>query len=44
MLYGLCLCVLRLHMFAEHVVLVGYVVIVVISLILWRLRYRCSYT
>jgi hypothetical protein len=30
-------------MFAEHVVLVGFVVIVVISLTLWMLRYRCSY-
>jgi hypothetical protein len=35
---------LRLHMFAQHVVLVGFVVIVVISLTLWMLRYRCGYT
>jgi quinol-cytochrome oxidoreductase complex cytochrome b subunit len=46
MLYGLCLrvCMLCLHMFAQHVVLVGFVVIVVISLTLWMLRYRCGYT
>jgi hypothetical protein len=30
---------LYLHMFAQHVVLVGFVVIVVISLTLWMLRY-----
>jgi hypothetical protein len=30
-------------MFAQHVVLVGFVVIVVISLTLWMLRYRCGY-
>jgi quinol-cytochrome oxidoreductase complex cytochrome b subunit len=35
---------LCLHMFAQHVVLVGIVVIVVISLTLWMLRYRCGYT
>jgi hypothetical protein len=34
---------LCLHMFAQHVVLVGFVVIVVISLTLWMLRYRCGY-
>jgi hypothetical protein len=33
-----------LHMFAQHVVLVGFVVIVVISLTLWMLMYRCGYT
>jgi quinol-cytochrome oxidoreductase complex cytochrome b subunit len=35
---------LCLHMFAQHVVLVGFVVIVVIILTLWMLRYRCDYT
>jgi quinol-cytochrome oxidoreductase complex cytochrome b subunit len=35
---------LCLHMFAQHVVLVGFVVIVVINLTLWMLRYRCGYT
>jgi quinol-cytochrome oxidoreductase complex cytochrome b subunit len=35
---------LCLRMFAQHVVLVGFVVIVVISLTLWMLRHRCSYT
>jgi hypothetical protein len=35
---------LCLHMFAQHVVLVGFVVIVVISLTLWMLRYICGYT
>jgi hypothetical protein len=30
-------------MFAQHVVLVRFVVIVVISLTLWILRYRCVY-
>jgi hypothetical protein len=35
---------LYLHMFVQHVVLVGFVVIVVISLTLWMLRHRCSYT
>jgi hypothetical protein len=34
---------LFLHMFAQYVVLVGFVVIVVISLTLWMLRYRCDY-
>jgi hypothetical protein len=34
---------LRLHMFAQHVALVGFVVIVVISLTLWMLKYRCGY-
>jgi quinol-cytochrome oxidoreductase complex cytochrome b subunit len=32
------------HMFAQHVVLVGFVVIVVTSLTLWMFRYRCVYT
>jgi quinol-cytochrome oxidoreductase complex cytochrome b subunit len=35
---------LCLHMFAQHVVLVGFVAIVVISLTLWMLRYRSGYT
>jgi quinol-cytochrome oxidoreductase complex cytochrome b subunit len=35
---------LCLHMFAQHVVLVGFVVIVVISLTLWMLGHRCGYT
>jgi quinol-cytochrome oxidoreductase complex cytochrome b subunit len=35
---------LCLHMFAQHVVLLGFVVIVVIRLTLWILRYRCGYT
>jgi quinol-cytochrome oxidoreductase complex cytochrome b subunit len=35
---------LYLRMYVRHVVLVGFVVIVVISLTLWMLRYRCGYT
>jgi hypothetical protein len=35
---------LYLHMYVQHVVLVGFVVIVVISLTLWMLGYRCGYT
>jgi hypothetical protein len=35
---------LYLHMCVQHVVLVGFVVIVVISLALWVLKYRCGYT
>jgi hypothetical protein len=35
---------LCLHMFAQHVALVGFVVIVVIGLTLCMLRYRCDYT
>jgi quinol-cytochrome oxidoreductase complex cytochrome b subunit len=35
---------LCLHMFAHHVVLVGFVVIVLINLTLWMIRYRCGYT
>jgi hypothetical protein len=31
-------------MYVQHVVLVGFVVIVVISVTLWMLRYRCGYT
>jgi hypothetical protein len=31
-------------MYVQHVFLVGFVVIVVISLTLWMLRYRCGYT
>jgi hypothetical protein len=31
-------------MYVQLVVLVGFVVIVVNSLTLWMLRYRCSYT
>jgi hypothetical protein len=31
-------------MYVQHLVLVGFVVIVVISLTLWMLRYRCIYT
>jgi hypothetical protein len=31
-------------MYVQHVFLVGFVVIVVISLTLWMLRYRCNYT
>jgi hypothetical protein len=31
-------------MYVQHVFLVGFVVIMVISLTLWMLRYRCSYT
>jgi hypothetical protein len=30
-------------MYVQHVFLVGFVVIVVISLTLWMLRYRCGY-
>jgi hypothetical protein len=30
-------------MYVQHVVLVGFVVIMVITLTLWMLRYRCSY-
>jgi hypothetical protein len=33
---------LCLHMFAQHMVLVGFVVIMVIKLTLWMLRYRCG--
>ena len=33
--------VLYLYMFAQHVILVGFVVIVVISQTLWMLRYIC---
>jgi hypothetical protein len=33
---------LYLHMCVQHVVLVGFMVIVVISLTLWMLRYRCG--
>jgi hypothetical protein len=29
-------------MFVQHVVLVGFVLIVVISLTLWMLKYRCG--
>jgi hypothetical protein len=36
--------VLYSHMYVQHVVLVGFVVIVVISVTLWMLRYRCGYT
>jgi hypothetical protein len=43
-LWSMSSCMLCLHMFAQHVVLVGFVVIVVISLTLWMLRYRCDYT
>jgi hypothetical protein len=43
-LWSMSLRMLYLHMFAQHVVLVGFVVIVVISLALWMLRYRCGYT
>jgi hypothetical protein len=42
-LWSMPLRMLCLHMFAQHVVLVGFVVIVVICLTLWMLRYRCSY-
>jgi quinol-cytochrome oxidoreductase complex cytochrome b subunit len=35
--------VLYSHMYVQHVFLVGFVVIVVIILTLWMLRYRCSY-
>jgi quinol-cytochrome oxidoreductase complex cytochrome b subunit len=31
-------------MYVQHVFLVGFVVIVVINLTLWMLRYRCGYT
>jgi hypothetical protein len=31
-------------MYVQHVFLVGFVVIVVIRLTLWILRYRCGYT
>jgi hypothetical protein len=31
-------------MYVQHVFLVGFVVIVVISLTLWMLRYKCGYT
>jgi hypothetical protein len=31
-------------MYVQHVFLVGFVVIMVISLTLWMLRYRCGYT
>jgi hypothetical protein len=34
---------LYLHMCVQHVVLVGFVVIVVISLTLWMLRYGYGY-
>jgi hypothetical protein len=30
-------------MYLQHLVLVGFVVIVVTRLTLWMLRYRCSY-
>jgi hypothetical protein len=33
--------VLCLHMFAQHVILVGFVVIMVISQTLWTRRHRC---
>jgi hypothetical protein len=36
--------VLYSHMYVQHVFLVGFVVIVVISLTLWILRYICGYT
>jgi hypothetical protein len=36
--------VLYSHMYVQHVFLVGFVVIVVISLTVWMLRYRCGYT
>jgi hypothetical protein len=36
--------VLYSHMYVQHVFLVGSVVIMVISLTLWMLRYRCGYT
>jgi quinol-cytochrome oxidoreductase complex cytochrome b subunit len=36
-LWSMSSCILCLHMFAQHVVLVGFVVIVVISLTLWML-------
>jgi hypothetical protein len=35
--------VLYSHMYVQHVFLVRFVVIVVISLTLWMLRYRCGY-
>jgi hypothetical protein len=35
--------VLYSYMYVQHVFLVGFVVIVVISLTLWMLRYRCGY-
>jgi hypothetical protein len=31
-------------MYVQHVFLVGFVVIMVISLTLWMFRYRCGYT
>jgi hypothetical protein len=43
-LWSMSSCMLCLHMFVKHVVLVEFVVIVVISLTLWMLRYRCGYT
>jgi quinol-cytochrome oxidoreductase complex cytochrome b subunit len=43
-LWSMSSCMLCLHMFAQHVVLVGFVVIVVIILTLWMLRHRCGYT
>jgi hypothetical protein len=36
--------VLYLHMYVQQVVLVVFVVIMVISLTIWMLRYRCGYT
>jgi hypothetical protein len=36
--------VLYSHMYVQHVFLVGFMVIVVISITLWMLRYRCGYT
>jgi hypothetical protein len=36
--------VLYSHVYVQHVFLVGFVVIVVISLSLLMLRYRCDYT
>jgi hypothetical protein len=43
-LWSMSSCMLCLHMFVQHVVSLGFVVIVVISLNLKMLRYRCSYT
>jgi hypothetical protein len=42
--WSMSLQMLCLHMFAQHVVLIGFVVVVVINLTLWMLRYRCGYT
>jgi hypothetical protein len=43
-LWSMSLRMLCLHRFAQHVVLVGFVVIVVISLTLWMLGHRYGYT